>query len=79
MITIILNKQFEKNINFDLFKIFIIPLIIFASIFLIIVGYDDLQIAPVMGLFGSIVGYLFGKSDSIENKKDKEKDKNNKK
>ena len=36
--------------------------IIFASIFLIVAGYSDKQIAPVMGLLGTIAGYLLGKS-----------------
>ncbi len=36
-------------------------LIVVASVFLVVAGYTDTQIAPVMGLLGTIVGYLLGK------------------
>ncbi len=37
-------------------------LIIISSIFLVVAGYSDTQIAPVMGLLGTIAGYLLGKN-----------------
>ncbi|WP_447797766.1 hypothetical protein [Pseudomonas moraviensis] len=37
-------------------------LIIISSIFLVVAGYTDTQIAPVMGLLGTIAGYLLGKN-----------------
>lgn len=37
-------------------------LIIISSLFLVVAGYSDQQIAPVMGLLGTIAGYLLGKS-----------------
>lgn len=40
-------------------------LIIVASLFLVVAGYSDKQIAPVIGLLGTIVGYLLGKG-SVE-------------
>jgi hypothetical protein len=45
-------------------------LIIVASVFLVVAGYSDKQIAPVMGLLGTIAGYLLGKgsTDSDESK-----------
>lgn len=39
-------------------------LIIIAALFLIVAGYDDRQIAPVLGLLGTIAGYLLGKNGS---------------
>lgn len=36
-------------------------LIIVVSVFLVVAGYSDKQIAPVMGLLGTIAGYLLGK------------------
>ena len=39
-------------------------LIIVAAIFLIITGYDEQQIAPVIGLLGTIAGYLLGKTSN---------------
>ncbi|EGQ7678935.1 hypothetical protein Q9X95_004568 [Vibrio parahaemolyticus] len=37
-------------------------LIIIAAVFLIVAGYSEKQIAPVIGLLGTIAGYLLGKS-----------------
>lgn len=37
-------------------------IILVASVFLVVAGYDDKQIAPVMGLLGTVAGYLLGKS-----------------
>ncbi|HXH02673.1 MAG TPA: hypothetical protein VNN09_05065 [Candidatus Competibacteraceae bacterium] len=39
-------------------------LIIVSALFLVVAGYSDQQIAPVMGLLGTIAGYLLGKSTS---------------
>ena len=36
-------------------------MIVNFTVFLIIVGYTDQQIAPAMGLLGTIAGYLLGK------------------
>lgn len=41
-----------------------VPLIIIVTVFLVIVGYTDQQIAPVIGLLGTIAGYLLGRSES---------------
>jgi glycerol uptake facilitator-like aquaporin len=43
------------------FKLIIITLIIFATLFLITAGYSNDQIAPAVGLLGTIAGYLLGK------------------
>src|SRR5262249_32767915 len=42
-------------------KIFGTMMIIISALFLIVAGYADQQIAPVMGLLGTIAGYLLGK------------------
>jgi hypothetical protein len=42
-------------------KIFGTILIITIACFLILAGYDDKQIAPVIGLLGTLAGYLLGK------------------
>lgn len=44
-------------------------LIIISAVFLVVAGYSDKQIAPVMGLLGTIAGYLLGKSSSGETNK----------
>ena len=42
-------------------KVLATILIISFSVFLIVAGYSDQQIAPAMGLLGTIAGYLLGK------------------
>jgi hypothetical protein len=49
-------------------KFIIVTLIITSTLFLITAGYDNNQIAPAMGLLGTIAGYLLGKHDKDENK-----------
>ena len=43
---------------------FVLLCVIFASLFLIVAGYTEKQTAPVFGLLGSIIGYIFGKATS---------------
>lgn len=45
-------------------KIFGTVLILVMTVFLIVAGYDDKQIAPAIGLLGTIAGYLLGKDVS---------------
>ena len=40
-------------------------LIVTFAIFLIVAGYSDQQIAPAMGLLGTIAGYLLGKENPV--------------
>ena len=42
-------------------RIFGTVLIVLVSVFLVVAGYTSNQIAPVMGLLGTIAGYLLGK------------------
>lgn len=42
-------------------RIFGTILIIVIAVFLVVAGYSDTQIAPVMGLLGTVAGYLLGK------------------
>jgi hypothetical protein len=45
-------------------RAFGIPLIIVSAVFLIVAGYTEKQIAPVMGLLGTIAGYLLAKTET---------------
>jgi len=47
-------------------RIFGTILIIVISVFLVVAGYTSNQIAPVMGLLGTIAGYLLGKETSAK-------------
>lgn len=39
-------------------------LIIVSAVFLIIAGYSEQQISPVIGLLGTVAGYILGKSSN---------------
>lgn len=41
------------------FKAFSLTLIICAGLFLIVIGFSDKQLAPMMGLLGTLAGYIF--------------------
>lgn len=41
-------------------KVVVIPMVIMSAVFLVVAGYDDQQIAPAMGLLGTVVGYVLG-------------------
>ncbi len=46
----------------EAFKYFIVTLIIIGALFLVTAGYGNQQIAPILGLLGTIAGYLLGKA-----------------
>jgi hypothetical protein len=67
----VLVAKFNVNIN-RILRAFALVLIIVAAVFLIVAGYTEQQIAPVMGLLGTIAGYLLGSRHSIgESESDK--------
>ncbi|RYD22543.1 MAG: hypothetical protein EOP88_07780 [Verrucomicrobiaceae bacterium] len=43
-----------------LIRTLVIPMCVVAAVFLTVVGYDPQQITPVIGLLGTIIGYLLG-------------------
>lgn len=59
--------------NVDSIRIVGITLVVTAGLFLIPASYSNDQIAPLVGLLGTIVGYLLGKSsdekDDLKSKK----------
>jgi uncharacterized membrane protein YidH (DUF202 family) len=56
----------------DTIKFIIITIIIVSTLFLITAGYSNDQIAPAVGLLGTIAGYLLGRINP-PNKSDNEK------
>jgi hypothetical protein len=48
-------------------KLLVITLVIMGTLFLIMAGYDDQIVAPAFALFGTIAGYIFGKSSNNPN------------
>jgi hypothetical protein len=53
----------------DATRITMITLIITLAVGTLVMGYDERQIAPVLGLFGSIVGYLLGRGDRADSQR----------
>jgi hypothetical protein len=57
----------------EVLRVFATILIIVSALFLVVAGYTERQISPVMGLLGTIVGYLLGKGASGSSEKPEEK------
>ena len=49
-------------------KLLIISMVIMGALLLIMGGYDDQLIAPAFGLFGTIAGYVLGRSATENNR-----------
>jgi hypothetical protein len=41
-------------------RLFTVPLVIVSAVFLVVTGFSNEQITPVVGLLGTIVGYILG-------------------
>lgn len=63
-VMVILKRQEGWNTN--AIKVVGLTLVIVAGLFLITAGYSENQIAPMIGLLGTIAGYLLGKSSKKE-------------
>lgn len=54
----------KRLISAGLFlKLFVLVAVIASGVFVITAGYDQDQIGPMMGLLGTLVGYLLGKQE----------------
>ena len=68
MVLLLATYLIKIGTNTDvLLKFFGTILIISTTSFLIIVGYNNEQITPVIGLLGTIAGYLLGKDNKDDN------------
>lgn len=56
---LIKNKQIESE---DAVRIVTMTLIIIGALFLVAAGYNNNQIAPPLGLLGTMAGYILGKA-----------------
>lgn len=62
---LILRLISKKNLNDDLaVKLILTIIVIIGTLFLVTAGYDDKSIAPAFGLFGAILGYIFGRTET---------------
>jgi len=57
----------KRSMYWDIwsFKILGLTLVIVAGLFLIVAGYSQNQAAPMMGLLGTVAGYLLGKEGAL--------------
>jgi len=55
---LMLKAQFNSD---TMIKMSTVTLVIVSTLFVITAGFDSKQIAPAMGLFGTIVGYVLGR------------------
>ena len=44
----------------EVLRLFTVPLVIVAAVFLVVTGYSQDQITPVIGLLGTLAGYILG-------------------
>ena len=58
-ITVIKAGTFKPD---DSIKLLAVTLIVISTLFIITAGFDSEQIAPAMGLFGTVAGYMLGKA-----------------
>lgn len=65
-LVLVLASLYMKKASESQIRIFAIMLIIVMAVFLIVAGYSDTQIAPAIGLLGTIAGYLLGKDASVQ-------------
>lgn len=59
-------KNYDKD---TAIKLILVTFIVTATLFLITAGFSNDQIAPAIGLLGTIAGYLLGKSNQPANPK----------
>jgi len=53
----------RRVITQGVLRLICVPLIVVAAVFLMVAGYDDQQLTPIVGLLGTIAGYLLGKTE----------------
>ena len=60
-----------KTGKFDQFlmRIYVVIILVFGSLLVVSSGYATDQVAPVIGFFGTIAGYLLGRSEIQGDKK----------
>ena len=44
----------------EVLRLFTVPMVIVAAVFLVVTGYSKDQITPVIGLLGTLAGYILG-------------------
>ncbi|MEL6393833.1 MAG: hypothetical protein AAFR97_13885, partial [Bacteroidota bacterium] len=52
----------QTNDLVDALKLPVVVVIVISGVFLVTAGYGNDQIAPIVGLMGTIAGYLMGRN-----------------
>ena len=50
----------QKSQTGDVLRLFTVPMVIVAAVFLVVTGFSNSQITPVIGLLGTLAGYVLG-------------------
>lgn len=69
LITLLIEISVIKSGDFkpdDSIKLLAVTLIVISTLFIITAGFDSEQIAPAMGLFGTVAGYMLGKVTPVK-------------
>lgn len=64
IVAFLIYRRVENTDSDSLLRVFLTPLIIISAVYLVVVGYSEKQISPVIGLLGTIAGYLLGQQKS---------------
>jgi hypothetical protein len=60
-----MRKLLEQNrASIDILRIFTMPLVIVFSVIMVVIGYSRDQMTPVIGLLGTMIGYVLGAAHS---------------
>lgn len=74
---LIFTSKFNGNIEI-VSRYYLVITIICSTMIVLVAGYTETQMAPVFGLLGSILGYLFGRTEATtEKQKDEKMDEKN--
>lgn len=57
IMAILVLKQSQTG---DVLRLFTVPMVIVAAVFLVVTGFSNAQITPVIGLLGTLAGYVLG-------------------
>lgn len=55
----------KKGLTDDFSQAFIVVMAVFSALFLVVAGYDEKQTAPVFGILGTVLGYVFGRGQKV--------------
>src|SRR5262245_43858996 len=70
MMEFMLLRKIQKLKAEDTLRVYAVTLIVIGTLFFVTAGFDANHVAPAMGLFGTVAGYLLGRSVDRRDEKD---------